>query len=274
MGHQKTELIKRTIAGSILAAISIYATIYADHRIFFILILIVNILITREFVALLKNNEHLITTIPIYVSAIVITNLIFFKLHLILLVYMFFLFVTLFIIKMVSKNPIKDAFVDISVTFVASIMLPLCLSTLFLIRDISYQWLIYLYFVVWLSDVFAYFVGVKFGKHKLIESVSPKKSIEGLIGGTIFALIGGLVINHYLLDKSIIWIVILTIEIITIGVLGDLIESMIKRSANVKDSGTIIPGHGGVYDRFDSIIFAAPLLFLYINILDKYIKVW
>lgn len=274
MGHQKTELIKRTIAGSILAALSIYATIYVDHRIFFILILLVTLLITREFVALLKNNEHLLTPIPIYISAIVINLLIFFKLYLILITYLFILLVTLFIIKMVSKAPIKDAFVDISVTFVASIMLPLCLSTIFLIRDISYEWLIYLYFVVWCSDVFAYFVGVKFGKHRLIEAVSPKKSIEGLIGGTVFALIAGLIINHYLLDKSILWMVILTLEVITVGVLGDLIESMIKRSANVKDSGTLIPGHGGMYDRFDSIIFAAPLLFLYINILDTYIKVW
>lgn len=274
MGHQKTELIKRTIAGLILAVLSIYATIYADHRIFFILILIINMLITRELVALLKNNEHLLTTIPIYVSAVVIIHLIFFKLYLILVAYLFLLFVTLFIIKMVSKNPIKDAFVDISVTFVASIMLPLCLSTIFLIRDISYQWLIYLYFVVWCSDVFAYFVGVKFGKHRLIEAVSPKKSIEGLIGGTVFALIAGLIINHYLLDKSIIWMTLMTLEVIAIGVIGDLIESMIKRSANVKDSGTLIPGHGGMYDRFDSMIFAAPLLFLYINILDTYIKVW
>ncbi len=274
MGHKNAELIKRIIAGSILAVLSIYATIYADHRIFFILILIVNMLITRELVALLKNNEHLISSIPIYVSAIVITHLIFFKLHLILIAYLFTLFVTLFIIKMVSKNPIKDAFVDISVTFVASIMLPLCLSTLFLIRDISYEWLLYLYFVVWCSDVFAYFVGVKFGKHRLIEAVSPKKSIEGLIGGTVFALIAGLLINHYLLEKSVVWMTLMTLEIIVIGVLGDLIESMIKRSANVKDSGTLIPGHGGMYDRFDSIIFASPLLLLYINILDTYIKVW
>ena len=274
MGHQKTELIKRIIAGVILSALSIYATIYADHRIFFLLILLINMLITRELVALLKNNEHLLSTIPIYASAMVIPHLIFFKLHLILIAYIFLLLVTLFIIKMISKNPVKDAFVDISVTFVASIMLPLCLSTLFLIRDISYEWLIYLYFVVWSSDVFAYFVGVKFGKHKLIEAVSPKKSIEGLIGGTIFALIAGLLINHYLLEKSVLWMILLTLEVITIGVLGDLIESMIKRSANVKDSGTLIPGHGGMYDRFDSIIFASPLLFLYINILDTYIKVW
>ena len=274
MGHNKTELIKRIIAGVILSALSIYATIYADNHIFFILILIVNMLVSREFVILLKNNEHLLTPIPIYISAMVITHLIFFKLHLILITYLFFLFVVIFIIKMLSENPTKDAFVDAAVTFTASIMLPLCLSTLFLIRDISYEWLLYLYFVVWCSDVFAYFVGVKFGKHKLIETVSPKKSIEGLIGGTIFALIAGLLINHYLLEKSVLWITILTIELIAIGVLGDLIESMIKRSANVKDSGTLIPGHGGMYDRFDSIIFASPLLFLYINILDTYIKVW
>ena len=119
--------------------------------------------------------------------------------------------------------------------------------------------------LIWSNDSFAFLVGKNFGKRKLFVSVSPKKTIEGFIGGIIFALLAAILISKYNTDFTLLnWIVIAVIVSI-IGTLGDLIESKFKRQANIKDSGNIMPGHGGILDRLDSLFFAAPFVYLYIN---------
>jgi phosphatidate cytidylyltransferase len=122
----------------------------------------------------------------------------------------------------------------------------------------------FLLLVVWLGDSGAYYVGKTFGKHKLSPRISPKKTIEGLMGGVAASVITAVVIHftffpQFPLLHAIIAGVILSIA----GVIGDLAESMWKRSADVKDSGTLLPGHGGFLDRFDSILFTAPILYSY-----------
>jgi phosphatidate cytidylyltransferase len=115
------------------------------------------------------------------------------------------------------------------------------------------------------NDSFAFLTGKNFGKRKLFISVSPKKTIEGFIGGFIFALIAGYVISKLNSDLTLInWLIIAGIVSI-IGTIGDLVESKLKRQAKIKDSGTIMPGHGGILDRLDSLLFAAPFVYLYIN---------
>jgi len=131
-----------------------------------------------------------------------------------------------------------------------------------------------LFILIWTNDTFAYIVGKSIGKHKLFEKISPKKTIEGFFGGLIFAIFAGYLISMYLIkpsaqfsDKSIlIWMIIAAI-VGVIGTIGDLIESKFKRIAGVKDSGKIMPGHGGVLDRLDSVIFVAPFIFLFYKIL-------
>lgn len=131
-----------------------------------------------------------------------------------------------------------------------------------------------LFILIWTNDTFAYIVGKSIGKHKLFEKISPKKTIEGFLGGLIFAIFAGYLISSYLIkpsvqfsDKSIlIWMIIAAI-VGVIGTVGDLIESKFKRIAGVKDSGKIMPGHGGVLDRLDSVIFVAPFIFLFYKIL-------
>ena len=119
--------------------------------------------------------------------------------------------------------------------------------------------------LIWVNDSFAFLTGKNFGKRKLFISVSPKKTIEGFIGGFIFALIAGYVISKLNSDLSLInWLIIAGIVSI-IGTFGDLVESKLKRQAKIKDSGTIMPGHGGILDRLDSLLFAAPFVYLYIN---------
>lgn len=119
--------------------------------------------------------------------------------------------------------------------------------------------------IIWVNDSFAFLVGKNFGKHKLFPSVSPKKTIEGLLGGLVFSLLAGVLISKYILDLTIFnWLVIAVI-VSLVGTIGDLVESKFKRQANIKDSGNIMPGHGGILDRLDSLLFAAPFVYLYIN---------
>ena len=119
--------------------------------------------------------------------------------------------------------------------------------------------------IIWVNDSFAFLVGKNFGKHKLFPSVSPKKTIEGLLGGLVFSLLTGFFISRYNKDFSTLNWLIIAVIVSLVGTIGDLVESKFKRQANIKDSGNIMPGHGGILDRLDSLLFAAPFVYLYIN---------
>ncbi len=123
-----------------------------------------------------------------------------------------------------------------------------------------------IFITLWMTDSAAYFVGSAIGKHKLFPRVSPKKSWEGAIAGFVFAIITVVVLKIVLLS-FLDWVDIIVFGIIIgiFGQVGDLVESLIKRDAGVKDSSNIIPGHGGIFDRFDSLLFSAPIIFLYMN---------
>ncbi|MFV8393140.1 phosphatidate cytidylyltransferase [Flavobacterium sp. LB2P6] len=143
------------------------------------------------------------------------------------------------------------------------------------INDYNPKIIIGLFILIWTNDTFAYIVGKSIGRTKLFEKISPKKTIEGFLGGIIFAILAGYLISKYYIkanpefsDRSIlIWTSIAVIVGIA-GTIGDLIESKFKRIASVKDSGNIMPGHGGILDRLDSVIFVAPIIFLFYKILN------
>ena len=123
--------------------------------------------------------------------------------------------------------------------------------------------------LIWISDSAAYVFGVNFGKRPLLKLVSPKKSIEGLIGGLIFSIIFSIIFYYTLnLDFTLTQWLILGVLTTLLGVLGDLVQSQFKREAGVKDSGKWLPGHGGLYDRMDSIIFASPFIYLLIKLFN------
>ncbi|MFD1614912.1 phosphatidate cytidylyltransferase [Gelatiniphilus marinus] len=124
------------------------------------------------------------------------------------------------------------------------------------------------FILVWVNDSFAYLVGKNFGKQKLFEKISPKKTVEGFLGGLFFSCISSYFIATFTQTLSFTNWLILSIIISVFGTLGDLIESKFKRQASVKDSGIIMPGHGGLLDRLDSIIFAAPFIYLFLRILQ------
>ena len=122
---------------------------------------------------------------------------------------------------------------------------------------------------IWVNDTGAYLVGVTLGKHRLFERISPKKSWEGFFGGAVVALLSGYVFSLLIPEISLIQWFLFSEIIVVFGTYGDLIESLLKRTVNVKDSGTIIPGHGGILDRFDSMLLAAPVIFIYLSFLFK-----
>jgi phosphatidate cytidylyltransferase len=124
------------------------------------------------------------------------------------------------------------------------------------------------FIILWSNDTFAYLVGITIGKHKLSEKISPKKTWEGTIGGIIFGLIAAFILSVFFKELNL-WQWLAASLIINIaGIFGDLSESLIKRHFQVKDSGNILPGHGGILDRFDAVIFAAPVLFCYLLLLN------
>lgn len=166
------------------------------------------------------------------------------------------------------KNPLQQmSLISLGVLYIS---IPFALFTSFFTLNpaqiVSTELLIAFFIMVWCNDVFAYIVGSLIGKHKLYEKVSPKKTWEGTLGGVIFTMLAAFIIAKFfnLYDLNT-WLA-LGFIISIFANLGDLIESMIKRQVGVKDSGSIMPGHGGVLDRFDGVIFAIPAVYVYLSI--------
>ena len=141
--------------------------------------------------------------------------------------------------------------------------------------DKGWVLLMFAFLLIWVNDIFAYLTGVSIGRHKLFPRISPKKTIEGSIGGTIFTMLFAYVLNRFVLNvfffdnyMSDMQVLFLALGVVVFGTLGDLTESMMKRHAGVKDSGNIIPGHGGILDRFDATFMAMPFVFLYLTLIN------
>lgn len=121
------------------------------------------------------------------------------------------------------------------------------------------------FLLVWFNDTFAYLFGSQFGKHKLFPRISPKKSWEGAIGGGVTTIVAAIIIAPYIDRLTLTDCGVIAGIVVVFGIFGDLLESMFKRNIEVKDSGNIMPGHGGVLDRFDAIIFTIPAIFVYLE---------
>jgi phosphatidate cytidylyltransferase len=276
------ETLKRTISGAVYILLLLSSILYSTES-FLILFGIFLIISLSEFCNLIHVNKF----IPIvfgaflYVLIILISNYNSFKteniqtLDLILLVTTLLISIKCIVflfddsikkINSLSKYLYLLGYITLPFVFITKIS--------FGVNDYNPKIIIGLFILIWTNDTFAYIVGKSVGRHKLYEKISPKKTIEGFIGGLLFAIFAGYLISTYVIkpsaqfsNKSILIWVIIAVIVGVIGTVGDLIESKFKRIAGVKDSGKIMPGHGGVLDRLDSVIFVAPFIFLFYKIL-------
>lgn len=174
-----------------------------------------------------------------------------------------------FMIKLYKKFERKP-FTNIAFTFLGIfyIAMPFSLLNIAAYENGTYNFEIILgsLLILWASDTGAYFAGTRFGKRKLFERISPKKSWEGFFGGAALALIITFVFTQYFHSLDNYQWYIIAILIIVGGTFGDLIESLLKRSIEIKDSGNVLPGHGGFLDRFDGLLISAPFIVAYLEI--------
>jgi phosphatidate cytidylyltransferase len=128
------------------------------------------------------------------------------------------------------------------------------------------KWLLLMLIIIWICDTAAYFIGKAVGKHKLFFRISPHKTVEGAVAGLVFSFITAYIFHlTYIEDLTLLQCMIIALIAGTIGQIGDLVESLFKRDAGVKDSSNLLPGHGGMLDRFDAPLFVAPVVYLYLK---------
>ncbi len=271
--------LKRLITGSLFVTITA-ALLLINEWTFLAFCLITGVWLSLEFLRIAKNDKAKPNSTITVLSGIIFILSIFFgikydfdpSIYFLLAIPLFFLFISeLFSAK---TTPIRN--LAISFLTLTYVIAPIIISIILVTgKSFYYQSnsnsfnptiLLGILILIWVYDSMAYCVGVPFGKHRLFERVSPKKSWEGTIGGAILTLVAGYFINLLfpILTKTD-WLAI-TLIVIVFGSLGDLIESLFKRSIDIKDSGELLPGHGGLLDRLDSFIFTVPWVLFYLII--------
>ncbi len=184
------------------------------------------------------------------------------KMELIILAVLLFLAYTV-----VTKN--KFTFDDVGFTILATLYVGLGFLYLIEVRGIGIQYVFFVLFVVWATDSGAYFIGRAIGKRKLWPDISPNKTIEGSLGGIVIAIMIAIIYISFIpLELSIGTVIVITIFLSVFGQIGDLVESALKRHYQVKDSGQLLPGHGGILDRVDSWLFALPVLYFLLSLIS------
>jgi phosphatidate cytidylyltransferase len=159
------------------------------------------------------------------------------------------------------KDP-SSSLRDISPAVTGFLYIPNLLLSQWYLRLQGYEWILFLYGCVWASDSLAYYIGKGVGRRKLYKEVSPNKTVAGAFGSIIGGILSALLLGKLMLNNIAILALIATGSAIgSVTIVGDLVESMFKRDAGVKDSGSFIPGHGGILDKIDGVLFAGPILY-------------
>lgn len=258
---------------SVLAIPAIVLLSYIGGIYFLGFVLVITGISFYEFAVMAKNKGANVNLIPgiIGVIFIVINNYI----NVLNSTHFLILFMIIVLISELFRNN-GSAILNIGSTLLGIVYFGFLGSSLIGIRqfypDVSTLYdqggllIISVFATIWICDSAAFFGGTALGKHKLFPRVSPKKSWEGAVFGFVFAVISMILAKEIVLDF------LTTRDSLTIGIIiglfgqiGDLAESLLKRDAGVKDSSNLIPGHGGIFDRFDSLLFSAPIIFLYLN---------
>lgn len=245
---------------------------FCNNYIIDILLMIIAIMCMHEYLGVIKKVSHPME-MTAYLSTVIIGLTAFVNKNEIMQITVFLIpFVMLVLFFKIIATDMKITFKDAAYTMLGITYIVIFILFLALIRGLTNGQILmgYAVIVAWSTDIFAYLIGRQFGKHKF-SKVSPKKSIEGciagVIGAVVIACIYMLVINKiFITNYSILTIAIISIILSVLSQIGDFVASSIKRFADVKDYGNILPGHGGMLDRIDSLIFLAPFAYIIFNI--------
>lgn len=257
-----TELIKRTLSGAVYVAVVVAAVLYHPAA-SFILFLAIAMMAVREFHVLMKSPSDVICwseliTIAVYMAIG--------GSHPVCWTVLSGLFLILALVGQLfakAENPMQNwgnMFTSVIWTGLPFAFMPLILKSGDF--DVQKYVLLALFICIWSNDTGAYCVGSLIGKHKMFPRVSPGKSWEGLVGGFIFSLLVGYIFSLFVAEYALWQWLLIAFTVSLAGTFGDLVESLLKRTIGIKDSGKFLPGHGGVLDRFDSILLAVPAVWL------------
>ena len=262
----------RIISGVVLVAILIPTLLLGGN----FMLAVLSVVSTGGVFDLLRahgQHKKKISSIA-YLANLVFYLLIALKIESFFIVEMIIIFLMLLMVYVVAYPDYK--FTDVAIPLVAFIYAGVFMSYIYRIRESEAG--VYLVFIIfissWLCDTFAYFSGVFLGKHKAFPKLSPKKTWEGCFGGVIGATVVALVLSIIFSDKltgfsqPVLMVTVIVFVSSILSIFGDLSASAIKRENNIKDYSNLIPGHGGIMDRFDSVIFISPIIFYLINVFE------
>ncbi|HKK68061.1 MAG TPA: phosphatidate cytidylyltransferase [Bacteroidales bacterium] len=275
------KLLKRSITGIIYVAVVCFA-ISAAWYIWYVLILLIGFVLANEFSSLMQKAGFTILKPAASIATLFFLSAVFYVWLFARTDIVFILFVSIPLVYMLVRSLFTDSLRTFINTILVSIYVsfPLAMSgfLLLMISKSSFlsmgtelfhsayrpALLLSVFVMIWVFDSFAYLSGSVFGKHKIAPRISPKKSWEGLLGGLLFLFPTVFLLHRYVGIMSIPQWIGAVLIVVVAGTLGDLFISQLKRMAGAKDSGTILPGHGGLLDRFDSFLLILPLISLYI----------
>ncbi len=270
-------LLTRVVTGVIYIAVVLFGILGGEYSFVFVFGSFLGIGLYEFYRMVEKNTTHAISKIFNITSGIAIFLSCFLYLEqiytaalpIIIAIYLLILFASAIFINRgdIFKAIVYSVFGQIYIT------LPLCLlmfiSYQYKTVDTQYHYIFVLaiFILIWVNDTAAYFFGSLIGKRKLIERISPKKSVEGFISGIVFCVITAFILARFYTSYSLPFWIGFAVVVSLFATLGDLFESLIKRTYGVKDSGNLIPGHGGILDRIDSLLITIPAIYLYISVI-------
>ncbi len=274
---------QRTITGAILAAILIPIILLSEYIIYPITLSLLCLMAVYEVLSVLGASKRYAIAVPSYLMALALPSSAYFwqnmnkeayifSLVTVIIGYMIYLFFVLILRRdnSLTYSRIAEIFTMISYVVISFTALSL---VMYIDNGTYYFWLVLL--AACITDIFAYLTGMLIGKHKLAPEISPKKTIEGSLGGMFFAtlsfVIYGIIVDLVTeLQVNYVWLILLGIVLSVVGQIGDLLASVIKREHGVKDYGNLLPGHGGIMDRFDSVLAVAMVMLVICHYLPPF----
>lgn len=270
-------MLQRALTGVAILAVSLLVVIFSNYLIYPIALMLLAIIAVNEILGVMKLNKHYAMALPAYILAGVFPLMSYFvteqtNLQFILIIAAAMFVYMMYLMGVCIFSNGRIAFASICEVFVAVAYVVVSFTSLSLLRyidpTVGVLHVVLVFVVAWICDVFAYLVGSLIGKHKLIPKISPKKTVEGSIGGIVFSALLCLVYGYGVdlftdnISVNYLFLVVGGALLSVVSQLGDLVASAIKREYGAKDYGKLFPGHGGVMDRFDSVLSISTILLI------------